>query len=81
MNLNTERQNEQAVPVITDALKSLLFSTWGTDTFQRQHKAISAGTPPPQMTLKRRCSSPCLLWRSLEALRLSEEKGGRIITC
>lgn len=48
MNLNTERQNEQAVPVITDALKSLLFSTWGTDTFQRQHKAISAGTPPPK---------------------------------
>lgn len=48
MNLNTERQNEQAVPVITDALKSLLFTTWGTDTFQRQHKAISAGTPPPQ---------------------------------
>lgn len=44
-----EAQQAWQYCVITDALKSLLLSTWGRETlFKRQYTAISTGDPDPK---------------------------------
>lgn len=67
--------------VITDALKSLLFSAWGQHTFQKTMKPISTGDTYPPIGIQKMLVSLPSLEEPKSFKGLNQEKGVGDYTC